>query len=49
MARTNTNTQNDTKHVQHHDATDILKNYIFVSHFEFKCSTFLTQKGIWHL
>jgi len=25
-----TNTQNDTKHLQHHDATDISKNYIFV-------------------
>jgi len=31
MARTKTNTQNDTKHVQYHDATDIKKkNYIFV-------------------
>ena len=30
MDRTKTTTQNDTKHVQHHDATDIYKNYIFV-------------------
>jgi len=28
MARTKTNTQNNPKHVQHHDATDIWKNYI---------------------
>jgi len=30
MALTKTNTSNDTKHVQHHDATEIQKNYIFV-------------------
>jgi len=30
MARTKTNTRNDTKFLQHHDATDIYTNYIFV-------------------
>ena len=29
MARTKTNTRNDTKHVEHHDATDI-KNILCV-------------------
>ena len=29
MARTKTNTQNDTKHVEHHDATDI-QNKLFM-------------------
>jgi len=30
MARTKTNTRDDTKILQHHDATDIQKSYIFV-------------------
>jgi len=30
MALTKTNTSNDTKHVQHHDATEIQTDYIFV-------------------
>jgi len=30
MARTKTITQNDTQHVEHHDATDVQKNIIDV-------------------
>jgi len=35
MARTKTNTQNDTKHLQHHDAIDIKKKTIFFVFFGF--------------
>ena len=38
MARTKTNTQNDTKHVEYHDATYILEKklfFVFVGFFSF--------------
>jgi len=42
MARTKTNTQNDTKHVKYHDATDILekKTYFCVFFYIFFVSFF---------